>query len=95
MSTLIAKMEELQQNQVDPSLITQEEEDDAMGLGNLVILTESTQALLEAAFSAILANADCKRLIEHIGVPDCDSIHSPKLDPAIQIWFQQIPSVTE
>ena len=61
MSTLIAKMEELQQNQVDSSLITQEEEDDAMGLGNLVILTESTQALLEAAFSAILANADRKR----------------------------------
>ena len=66
-----------------------------MGLGNLVNLTDSPQALLEAAFSAELANADHKRQVEHIGVPDCDSIQSLKLDSVIQVWFQHIPSVTE
>ena len=83
---LTTKVEELEHNQAgDSGLTTQgEDEDDATGPGNLVTLTESTQAFLEAAFSATLANADRKKWVERIGVPDCDSIRCLKLDPVIQ-----------
>ena len=82
-AALTAKVEELHSG-----LTTQgEKEDDATGPGNnLVTLTESTQAFLEAAFyaSATFANADHKKWVERIGMPDCDSIQCPKLDPVIQ-----------
>ena len=85
-TALTTKVEELEHNQArDSSLTTQGEyEDDATGPGNLVTLTESTQAFLEAAFSAMLAYADRKKQVEWIDVPDCDSIRCPKLDPVIQ-----------
>ena len=87
MTVLIAKLEELEHNQAgDLGLTTQgEEEDDATGSGNdLVTLMESTQAFLKAAFSATLVNTDHKEWVERIGVPDCNSIRCPKLDPVIQ-----------
>ena len=52
--------------------------------GSLVSLSESTHAFLEAAFSTTLTNADRKKRVDHVGVPDCDSIRCPKLDPVIQ-----------
>ena len=39
---------------------------------------------LEAAFSTTLTNADRKKWVDRVGVPDCDSIRCPKLDPVIQ-----------
>ena len=83
MVVLTAKVEELQHNQTgEPSLMVQEEEEDnAMGPGNLVALTESTKAFLEAAFSTTLANAYRKKRVECIGVQDCYSIRCPKLHP--------------
>ena len=68
MAAIIEKVEELQHNQTGDlsSIVQGEKEDYAMGPGNLVALTESTQAILEAAFSAMLANIDNKKLVEHI-----------------------------
>ena len=85
-TVLTTKVEELEHNQAgDSGLTTQvEDEDDAMGPGNLVTLMESTQAFLEAAISTMLANTDRKKWVERIGVPDCDSIRCPKLDPVIK-----------
>ena len=85
-AALPAKVEELQCSQSgEPShTVREEDEDDDKGPGNLVTLTESTQVFLEASFSATLANADHKKRVECIGVPDCDSIRCPKLDSAIQ-----------
>ena len=89
MATLMSKVGIIQQKQedVESSHMVQEKghDDNDEGLGTLVALTESTQAFLEAAFSSMLANADHKKQIEYIGVPDCDSIQCPKLDhPVIQ-----------
>ena len=70
----------------DASLTVQEGEDnkDEDLSGNLVSLSESTHAFLEAAFSTTLANADRGKRVDRVGVPDCDSIRCPKLDPVIQ-----------
>ena len=46
-------------------------------------LSGSLVSLLEAAFSTTLANADRKKRVDCVGVPDCDSIRCPKLDPVI------------
>ena len=60
MAALSARVEELQHKQTGgPSVTVQEEEEDnAMGCGNLLALVESTKASLEAAFSTTLANTD-------------------------------------
>ena len=87
MATLTSKVETLQQKQAsDASLMVQEEEDneDDELSGSLVSLSESTHAFLEAAFSTTLTNADRKKRVDRVGVPDCDSIRCPKLDPVIQ-----------
>ena len=87
MATLTSKVETLQQKQAsDVSVMVQEEEDneDEDLSGNLVSLSESTHAFLEAAFSPTLANADRKGRVSRVGVPGCDSIRCPKLDPVIQ-----------
>ena len=47
-------------------------------------LSESAHAFLEAAFSTTLTNADRKKRVDRVGVPDCDGIRCPKLDPVIQ-----------
>ena len=87
MATLTSKVETLQQKQAsDASFMVQEEEDneDDELSGSLVSLSESTHAFLEAAFSTTLTNADRKKRVDRVGVPDCDSIRCPKLDPVIQ-----------
>ena len=61
---------------VDP----EETEDSA---GKLVELSEETSAFLEAVFSTTLSNADHRKRIAHIGIPDCDKIRSPRLDPML------------
>ena len=66
--------------------MVQEEEDneDEDLSGNLVSLSESTHTFLEVAFSTTLANADRKKRVSLVGVPNCDGIQCPKLDPVIQ-----------
>ena len=51
--------------------------------GKLVELSEETSAFLEAAFSMTLSNADRRKRIAHIGIPDGNKIHCPKLDPML------------
>ena len=84
-ATLMSKMEELQQKQValESSHMVYDDNDEGPA-GNLVMLTESMQAFLEAALSTTFANADRKKWVKCIGVPDCDSIWCSKLDPVIQ-----------
>ena len=66
-------------------MVQEEEDNENEDLsGNLVSLSESTHAFLEAAFSTTLANADRKKRVGRVGVPNCDSIRCPKLDPVIQ-----------
>ena len=61
--------------------ISVEESDDLAG--TLVELSEETTAFLEAVFSTKLSNADRKKRIAQIGIPDSDMIHCPKLDPML------------
>ena len=51
--------------------------------GELVELSEQTRSFLEAAFSATLSNADRKKWIANIRIPDCDKIRCHKLDPML------------
>ena len=62
-AALIAMVEELQHNQTKNSSLTvqEEEEENAMGPGNLVALMEFIQAFLKAALSTTLSNADCTK----------------------------------
>ena len=63
--------------------ISVKENDDLAGTATLVELFEETTAFLEAAFSTKLSNADRKKRIAHIGIPDSDMIRCPKLDPML------------
>ena len=85
MATLTSKVETLQQKQAsDASVMVQEEDNEDEDLsGNLVSLSESMHAFLKETFSTTLANMDRKKQVSHVGVPDCDSIWCPKLDPVI------------
>ena len=58
-----------------------EETEDSAGM--LVELSEETSAFLKAAFSTTLSNADRRKRIAHIGIPDCNKIRCPKLDPML------------
>ena len=78
----------------------EENEDSAR---KLVELSEETSALLEAAFSTTLSNADRRKRIAHIGIPDCDKIRCPKLDPMLatgylsrmhQFWLDAVAPLT-
>ena len=52
--------------------------------GELVELSEQTRrSFLEAAFSATLSNADRKKWIANIGIPDCNKIRCHMLDPML------------
>ena len=66
--------------------MVQEEEDnkDEELSGSLVSLSESMHAFLEVAFSTTLTNANHKKRVDRVDVPDCNSIWCPKLDPVIQ-----------
>ena len=48
--------------------------------GKLEKLSEETSAFLEVAFSMIFSNADHRKRMAHIGIPDCDKICCPKFD---------------
>ena len=75
MDALQEQVESIQRNQQQP------------GRTNefwLVMLTETIQTFLEAAFSGTMWNEDCKKCIKKIGIPDRDQIHYPKLDGAIK-----------
>ena len=86
MAMLTSKVETLQQKQAsDVSVMVQEEDNKDEDLsGNLVSLSESMHTFLKAAFSTTSTNANCKKRVSHVGVPDCDSIRCPKLYPVIQ-----------
>ena len=60
MVSLQSKVDEMQQKQY-PTAVDHEVIEDEDGLGNLVELSETTKSFLEAAFSATVANTDCKK----------------------------------
>ena len=60
------------------------EEETEEDSGGLVQLTEATKTFLEAAFSGTLSNADRKKRVDKVGVPDCDQIRCPKLDGVLK-----------
>ena len=86
MTSLTSKVEALQQKQAsDLSFMVQEEDSKIEDLSeSLVSLSESTKAFLEAALFATLTNTDRRKWVDHVGVPDYNSIQCPKLDPVIQ-----------
>jgi len=86
MESLQNKVEEMQQQQQQqrtPTSSGQEFEEDDDATGNLVELLESTKSFLEAAFSVTVANSDCKKRLDRIGVPEYDANRCPKLDPMV------------
>ena len=58
-----------------------EEDDDST---NLVMLLETTKSFLEAAFSTTFTNADRKKRLNWLRIPECDAIRCLKLDPVVQ-----------
>ena len=84
MSKLQGQVERMQRAVTFTSLEEPGEED--LTTGELEELSEQTRSFLEAtAFSATLSNADHKKRIANIGIPDCDKIHCQKLDPMLTI----------
>ena len=85
MVSLQSKVNEMQQQQKQHSTAGDHKEiEDEDSLGDLVELLETTKAFLEAAFSRTVANADRKKWLNRIGIPDCDAIRCPKLDQVMQ-----------
>ena len=78
MSELQGQVEFMQHAGTSTSFEEPGEED--LTTGELVALSEQTRSFLEAAFSATLSNADRKKGIANIGIPDCDKIRCHKLD---------------
>ena len=60
------------------------EEETEEDSGGLVQLTEATKTFIKAAFSGTLSNADRKKRVDKVGVPDCDQICCPKLDGVLK-----------
>ena len=54
------------------------------GSGTLVPLSEATKAFLETAFSSEMTNPDRRKRVEKFGVPECDFVRCPKLDPMLK-----------
>ena len=73
-----------QQQKQQSTAVDHQAIEDEDGSGYLVELSETTKSFLEAAFSAIVANTDCKKRLDQIGVPDCNVIRCPKLDQVMQ-----------
>ena len=82
MAELEGKVDSMQRPGTSSSFDADPEENEDSA-GKLVELSEETSALLEAAFSTTLSNADRRKRIAHIGIPDCDKIRCPKLDPML------------
>ena len=84
MTMLQQKVDVIQKN--PPTSESKVDSDDEMEIGTdgLVELSETTKTFLEAAFTAIMSNEDCKKRVGRIGVPDCDQICCPKLDGVLK-----------
>ena len=54
------------------------------GNATLVTLSEATKAFLETAFSSEMTNSDRRKRVEKFGVPECDAVRCPKLDPVLK-----------
>ena len=54
------------------------------GSGTLVPLTEATKAFVETAFSSEMTKSDRRKRVEKFGVPECDFVTCPKLDPMLK-----------
>ena len=88
MSDLQGQVERMQCMGTSASFEDPGEEED-LPTGELVELLEQTRTFLEAAFSATLSNADRKKLIANIGIPDCNKICCQKLDPMLTTTFAE------
>ena len=66
-------------------------EDEGDRYGRVVSLSEATKALLETAFSLPMSNSDRKKWVEKFGVPDCELVRYPKLDPVLKTTFPRRP----
>ena len=81
MSELQGQVERMQRAGTSTSFEEPSEKD--LTTGELVEPSEQTHSFLEAAFSATLSNADCKKQIASIGILDCNKIRCHKLDPML------------
>ena len=85
MTVLQEKAEAIQSSRNEVSNSRNESDDEKEdGDGGLVQLTETTKTFLEATFSSMMTNADRKKRVEKIGVPNCDQIRCPKLDGVLK-----------
>ena len=82
MAELEGKVDSMQRAGTSSSFDADPEETEDLA-GKLVELSEETSVFLEAAFSTTLSNADRRKQIAHIGIPDCDKICCPRLDPML------------
>ena len=73
--------------QNSPVLESKVDSDDKMeaGSGDLLQLTETTRSFLEATFSTIMSNEDCRKRVATIWVSDCDQVRCPKLDGVLKV----------
>ena len=78
MSELQEQVERMQRAGTSTSFEEPGEED--LTTGELVELFGASPLFSKGCFSATLSNADCKKWIENIGIPDYDKIHCHKLD---------------
>ena len=51
------------------------------GSSTLVPLSEATKTFLETNFSFEMTNSDCRKRVKKFGVPECDFVRCPKLNP--------------
>ena len=84
MTTLQEKVDAMQKNSATSSEAKDSDEEMESSSGNLVELSETTRTFLEAAFSAIMPNEDCKKRVGRVGIPDCDQVRCPKLDGVLK-----------
>ena len=61
-----------------------EADDSDEGNSTLVPLSEVTQAFLGTAFLPEMTNSDRRKRVEKFGVPECDFVRCPKLDPVLK-----------
>ena len=78
--TLQEKVDTIQKKSLTPSEVGDSDDEMEGSSGNLVELSETTKAFLEAAFLATMPNEDRKKRVVKVGIPDCDQIRCPKLE---------------
>ena len=85
MTVLQEKVEAIQSSRNEVSNSRHESNDEKEdGDGGLIQLTETTKTFLEAAFLGTMTNADRKKGVKKIGVPDCNQVCCPKLDGVLK-----------